>query len=130
MAAGDGGSGSAAAAAAPARAENGAEAGASGGPGAPSAAAAPPQTATTTSVYVTGLPEDCTVDEVAEEFSRVCGIIREDDDGCPKVKLYRCGLPHGIPGAPMRLRAHACPVLVGVRGGPMESGLVVASMHA
>jgi hypothetical protein len=44
-----------------------------------------------TSVYVTGLPDDATVEEVGEVFGR-CGIIKEDADGQPRVKLYRCAL--------------------------------------
>lgn len=67
------------------------------GEGAAPAAAA----TTTTSVYITGLPLDCTEEEVAEEFSRVCGIIREDDAGNAKVKLYRYASPpqtHDLPG--------------------------------
>jgi HIV Tat-specific factor 1 len=40
-------------------------------------------------VYVTGLPFDATVDEVAELFSRKCGVIAEEiDSGRPRVKLY------------------------------------------
>jgi hypothetical protein len=41
-----------------------------------------------TSIYITGLPDDATVAEVAEEFKR-CGIIRDNDEGQPRVKLYR-----------------------------------------
>lgn len=42
-----------------------------------------------TAVYVTGLPPDATVDEVAELFSRKCGVIAEEiDSGRPRVKLY------------------------------------------
>jgi HIV Tat-specific factor 1 len=40
-----------------------------------------------TSVYVTGLPDDTDVDEVAQHFAR-CGIIRLDDAGQPRIKLY------------------------------------------
>ncbi|KAI0088025.1 hypothetical protein BDY19DRAFT_951560 [Irpex rosettiformis] len=40
-----------------------------------------------TAVYVTGLPPDTDSDELVERFSR-CGLIEEDDDGQPKVKLY------------------------------------------
>lgn len=43
-----------------------------------------------TTVYVTGLPDDCTAEEVAEEFAK-CGVVKTNDDGSPKVKLYRCG---------------------------------------
>lgn len=40
-------------------------------------------------VYVTGLPLDVTVAEVAEVFSRKCGVIEEEiDTGQPRVKLY------------------------------------------
>ena len=41
-----------------------------------------------TSVYVTGLPDDATVEEVAEEFSK-CGVVKIADDGTLKIKLYR-----------------------------------------
>lgn len=42
-----------------------------------------------TAVYVTGLPFDVTVEEVASEFSRKCGMIAEEiDSGKPRVKLY------------------------------------------
>ena len=41
-----------------------------------------------TTVYVTGLPDDATVEEVAEEFAK-CGVVKTNDDGAPKVKLYR-----------------------------------------
>jgi RNA recognition motif-containing protein len=41
-----------------------------------------------TSVYVMGLPDGATEGEVAEEFSR-CGVIKQNEDGTPKVKLYR-----------------------------------------
>jgi HIV Tat-specific factor 1 len=40
-----------------------------------------------TAVYVTRLPLDATHDEVIERFSK-CGLIEEDDDGDPKVKMY------------------------------------------
>ncbi|XP_060183763.1 splicing factor U2AF-associated protein 2 isoform X1 [Lycium barbarum] len=41
-----------------------------------------------THVYVTGLPEDVTVDEVVEVFSK-CGIIKEDPETQkPRVKIY------------------------------------------
>ncbi|XP_010549896.1 PREDICTED: splicing factor U2AF-associated protein 2 [Tarenaya hassleriana] len=39
-------------------------------------------------IYVTGLPDDVTLEEVAEVFSK-CGIIKEDPDiGKPRIKLY------------------------------------------
>src|SRR5271156_1146073 len=42
-----------------------------------------------TAVYVTGLPRDVTVEEVAEVFSRKCGGIAEEiDSGKPRIKLY------------------------------------------
>lgn len=38
---------------------------------------------------MTGLPLDTTVDEVAEVFSRKCGVIAEEiDSGRPRIKLY------------------------------------------
>lgn len=41
-----------------------------------------------THVYITGLPEDVTVDEVVEVFSK-CGIIKEDPETQkPRVKIY------------------------------------------
>lgn len=40
-----------------------------------------------TAIYVTGLPPDTEQDEVVERFSR-CGVIEEDDEGEPKVKMY------------------------------------------
>lgn len=40
-----------------------------------------------TAVYVTGLPHDAEQDEIIERFSR-CGVIEEDEDGDPKVKMY------------------------------------------
>lgn len=40
-------------------------------------------------IYVTGLPLDVTVDEVADVFSRKCGVIAEEiDSGRPRIKLY------------------------------------------
>jgi len=36
---------------------------------------------------VTGLPVDTEQDELVERFSR-CGVIEEDEDGEPKVKMY------------------------------------------
>lgn len=40
-----------------------------------------------TAVYVTGLPADTDADELVERFSR-CGLIEEDDQGEPKIKMY------------------------------------------
>ncbi|CEI85549.1 hypothetical protein RMCBS344292_00011 [Rhizopus microsporus] len=42
-----------------------------------------------TSVYVTGLPADVTVEEIKEKFSK-CGVIMEDlESGEPKIKIYK-----------------------------------------
>lgn len=46
--------------------------------------AAPPKTA----VFVTGLPPDVSIDEIAEVFGK-CGVLLPNDEGGPKVKLYR-----------------------------------------
>ncbi|KAJ7072334.1 hypothetical protein C8F01DRAFT_1044893, partial [Mycena amicta] len=40
-----------------------------------------------TAVYVTGIPVDAEMDEIVERFSK-CGVLEEDDDGEPKVKMY------------------------------------------
>ncbi|KAF8906559.1 hypothetical protein CPB84DRAFT_1835074 [Gymnopilus junonius] len=40
-----------------------------------------------TAVYVTGLPSDTQQEELVEVFSK-CGVIEEDEDGEPKVKMY------------------------------------------
>ncbi|KDR75919.1 hypothetical protein GALMADRAFT_248714, partial [Galerina marginata CBS 339.88] len=40
-----------------------------------------------TAVYVTGLPPDTQQEEIVELFSK-CGVIEEDEDGEPKVKMY------------------------------------------
>lgn len=49
--------------------------------------ASKPQVSKNTAVYVTGLPPDATKDEVVERFSKF-GLIMEDDQGAPKVKMY------------------------------------------
>ncbi|EPQ29016.1 uncharacterized protein PFL1_03306 [Pseudozyma flocculosa PF-1] len=41
-----------------------------------------------TSLYITGLPLDCTADEIASVFSRY-GLLLEDDEGKPRIKMYR-----------------------------------------
>lgn len=41
-----------------------------------------------TSVYVTGLPSDVSEEEVKAAFGR-CGIIKENEDRTPRIKLYR-----------------------------------------
>ena len=47
------------------------------------------QLKTNTSVYVTGLPDDCDIEEVKTVFSK-CGVIKIDPDtNAPRVKLYR-----------------------------------------
>ncbi|SPQ18089.1 f388b47d-2f5d-4b3d-99e3-7fcfe980d1f6 [Thermothielavioides terrestris] len=49
----------------------------------------PPQPKQNTAVYVTGIPLDATVEEVAELFSRKCGVIAEEiDSGRPRIKMY------------------------------------------
>lgn len=40
-----------------------------------------------TSIFVSGLPLDCTKDEIANVFSRY-GVLNEDDAGEPRVKMY------------------------------------------
>ncbi|KAF7288638.1 RRM domain-containing protein [Mycena chlorophos] len=40
-----------------------------------------------TAVFVSGLPVDAELDEIVERFSK-CGVLEEDDDGDPKVKMY------------------------------------------
>ncbi|KAF7315707.1 RRM domain-containing protein [Mycena indigotica] len=40
-----------------------------------------------TAVYVTGLPVDADLEEIVDRFSK-CGVLEEDDDGEPKVKMY------------------------------------------
>lgn len=40
-----------------------------------------------TAVYVTNLPLDTELEELEERFSR-CGVIEEDDEGEPKIKMY------------------------------------------
>lgn len=37
-----------------------------------------------------GLPLDVTEAEVAELFGK-CGLIKVDEKGAPRIKLYRCG---------------------------------------
>ncbi|KAG7449537.1 uncharacterized protein BT62DRAFT_985135 [Guyanagaster necrorhizus] len=44
-------------------------------------------TSKNTAVYVTGLPPDTEFDELVQCFSK-CGVLEEDDDGEPKVKMY------------------------------------------
>jgi len=40
-----------------------------------------------TAVYVTNLPRDTEMDELLQRFGK-CGVIEEDDEGEPKVKMY------------------------------------------
>ena len=51
------------------------------------AGGAKPQASKNTAVFVSNLPLDATAEEIATRFSR-CGVLMEDDDGDPKVKLY------------------------------------------
>ena len=46
-----------------------------------------PQVSKNTAVYVTGLPQDASADEIADRFSKF-GVIMEDDEGSPKIKMY------------------------------------------
>ncbi|KAK4185514.1 putative nuclear mrna splicing factor-associated protein [Podospora australis] len=49
----------------------------------------PQQPKQNTAVYVTNLPLDATVEEVAELFSKKCGVIAEEiDSGRPRIKMY------------------------------------------
>jgi HIV Tat-specific factor 1 len=52
----------------------------------PNAKAVPPRSKNT-AVYVTGLPPDTELDELLQKFGK-CGVIEEDDEGEPKVKMY------------------------------------------
>ncbi|KAF8577745.1 hypothetical protein K439DRAFT_1532040 [Ramaria rubella] len=54
---------------------------------APGNASTEPRPSKNTAVYVTGLPPDTTIDELVARFSK-CGLIMEDDQAQPKVKLY------------------------------------------
>lgn len=50
-----------------------------------------------TSVYITGLPDDVETLEVYDVFSK-CGIIKEDEDQLPRIKIYKdseTGVPKG-----------------------------------
>ncbi|KAI0315475.1 hypothetical protein OF83DRAFT_353516 [Amylostereum chailletii] len=58
-----------------------------GNKGATNASGAPERKSKNTAVYVTHLPLDSTFDEVVERFSKF-GLIEEDDEGEPKVKMY------------------------------------------
>ncbi|EIM81169.1 uncharacterized protein STEHIDRAFT_172176 [Stereum hirsutum FP-91666 SS1] len=49
--------------------------------------APPPKKSKNTAVFVTRLPLDATHEEIVSCFSK-CGLIEEDDDGEPKVKMY------------------------------------------
>ncbi|KAI8972216.1 hypothetical protein BD414DRAFT_500559 [Trametes punicea] len=55
--------------------------------GDPSSSSQPERRSKNTAVYVTGLPPDTDIDEVAARFGKF-GLIEEDDEGHPKVKLY------------------------------------------
>jgi HIV Tat-specific factor 1 len=49
--------------------------------------ASKPHKSKNTAVYVTNLPRDTEVDELLERFGK-CGVIEEDDEGEPKIKMY------------------------------------------
>ena len=49
--------------------------------------AQPERKSKNTAIYVTGLPLDAEMDEIVERFSK-CGLIEEDYEGEPKVKMY------------------------------------------
>ena len=49
--------------------------------------AAKPHKSKNTAVYVTNLPSDAEIDELAQRFGK-CGVIEEDDGGEPKIKMY------------------------------------------
>ncbi|KAF8739747.1 RNA recognition motif, partial [Rhizoctonia solani] len=53
-----------------------------------STAPAPTRKSKNTAVFVSSLPPDAEADEIAARFGRF-GLIMEDDEGKPKVKLYR-----------------------------------------
>ncbi|KZT57743.1 hypothetical protein CALCODRAFT_469346 [Calocera cornea HHB12733] len=46
-----------------------------------------PKRSKNTAVYVSGLPGDATMDEIVERFGKF-GVLEEDDEGEPKVKMY------------------------------------------
>ena len=52
----------------------------------PTDASKPPKSKNT-AVYVTNLPHDTKVEEILERFGK-CGVIEEDDQGEPKIKMY------------------------------------------
>jgi len=52
-----------------------------------STTATKPQVSKNTAVFVTHLALDATPEEIAARFSK-CGVLMEDDDGQPKVKMY------------------------------------------
>lgn len=52
-----------------------------------STSSAPPPPSKNTAVYVTGLPPDTTAEELASRFGKF-GVLMEDDEGTPKIKLY------------------------------------------
>lgn len=58
---------------------------ASADPGEPSTSSNPPSK--NTAVFVSGLPPDTTASELATRFSKF-GVLMEDDEGTPKIKLY------------------------------------------
>lgn len=51
------------------------------------ASEAQPRKSKNTSVYITGLPLDTTEEELVARFGK-CGVLEEDIDGEPKIKMY------------------------------------------
>ena len=51
-------------------------------------ASAPKRARPNTSVFVSGLPLDASANEIADVFARY-GVLLEDDDGHPRIKMYR-----------------------------------------
>ena len=49
--------------------------------------ASKPPKSENTAVYVTNLPRDAEMNELLERFGK-CGVIEEDDEGNPKIKMY------------------------------------------
>lgn len=47
----------------------------------------PPPPSKNTAVFVSGLPPDTTAEELASRFGKF-GVLMEDDEGSPKIKLY------------------------------------------